>query len=271
MLTLVADYTIKDYPAGAEMVDYNIYTGLKIPYVSSRVLNTIDPASHYIISNATMLHPALRQELMSRGNYSILEHDYKIHPTRQPHRYPNNIFPKHELINLDFFKKAKQVFLQSTDHLECYRDNGVEAKFINLATSIWSEEELNRLEQIEEESSYSTHMFAIIGDTGPDKGQENAVNWCKMNTLDYFILPKLPQYQFYSALAAHPALVYMPNVKESFCRLVVEARCLSLNVISPKNFGAVREPWFHLRGKEMIQFLRQRSKSNLTLIQSLCQ
>ena len=264
---IVADYTIKDYAAGAEMVDDNISKGLGIEIIKPEDFE-VDTACHYIISNATRLSGLKRRTLMHYGNYSIFEHDYKIHPTRQPHRYSGCVFPKHELINLDFYKRAKVVYLQSKDHLDCFLANGVEGNFINLSTSIWSTEELDYLKYISVMSPCNTHRFAIIGDTGPDKGQENAIAWCKANTLDYTVLPRLPKEQFYRELSYYPAFVYFPNVKESFCRLVVEARCIGMNVIAPKTFGAVKEDWYisGLHGIDLIEFLRSSSKKNLQLI-----
>lgn len=263
---LIADYTVKDYAAGAEMVDDNISKGLGIEIIKPEDFE-VDHTCHYIISNATRLGGLKRRTLIHYGNYSIFEHDYKIHPTRQPHRYPNYTFPKHELINLDFYKKAKVVYLQSQDHLDCFLKNGVEGNFINLSTSIWSNEELDSLANISH-ASYGSYKFAIIGDTGPDKGQENAIAWCKANTIDYEILPKIPKEQFYKVLGYYPTLVYFPNVKESFCRLVVEARCLYMNVVAPKTFGAVKETWYTsgIHGIELVDFLREKSRSNLITI-----
>jgi len=268
----IADYTVEDYQAGGEMVDRNIYKALNYEVIKSRDVVSYRYDHHYIVSNATMLNEKFKELLMDNGNYSIFEHDYKIHPTRQPHRYPNGVFPKNELVNLGFFRRARVVYLQSTDHLECYRANGIEANFVNLSTSIWDEAELRALQYLSFEAKRST-KFAIIGDTGPDKGQENAIGFCKMNTLDYEILPKVPQRQFYDVLSKYSTLVYFPNVRESFCRLVVEARCMRLNVITNKRYGAVKEQWYcdGMHGIELVEFLRKRTRENLDLIHANCQ
>jgi hypothetical protein len=210
---------------------------------------------------------------MEVGNYSIFEHDYKIHPSRQPNRYPNEIFPKKELINLDFYRSAKNVFVQSKDHLDCFQANGVQANFVNLSTSIWSDEELTILNTYRDyllDGNRIKHSFAVLDNPIPEKGTQNAVNWCIQNTIDYETIARLDRLTFLEKLSEHPVLVYFPTVKESFCRVVVEARCMDMNVISPKTFGAVKEPWFKMHGADLIEFLRFRSRENLETIQKLC-
>jgi hypothetical protein len=48
--------------------------------------------------------------------------------------------------------------------------------------------------------------------------------------------------------------------------LVVEAKCLGLNVITTKNYGASLEGWFDLEGLELIEFLREQTEYNLLKI-----
>lgn len=266
----VADYSIEDYPAGAEMVDYNIYKALNICLIKSPRITSISKDFTYIISNATMLRDDVKKELIKNKNYIIMEHDYKIHPTRQPHRYQNGIFPQGELINVEFFMNAQAVLLQSFDQLDCYNSNNIKAKFVVLDGSIWSDVELKELSILGYQNNYTTHKFAIIDDKGPDKGTENAIAWCKANVIDYNLIPKMEKLSFYRVLSKHPALVYIPNVRESFCRLVVEARCLNMNVLTPKAYGASKSPWFSKCGDDMIFFLKERTKENLNTIKELC-
>ena len=265
----LADHDTDDYPGGAEKVDYNIYTALKIPFwrLGTKGNPHINKSDTYILGNAVLLTQETKNVLMSYGNYCIFEHDYKIHPSRQPHRYPGGVFPKEELINLSFYKNAKAVFLQTQNHLEGFRSNNVPGNLINLSTSIWSEDELMTLSSSRRDTK-GTHHFAIIGNQTSDKGSDIAIKFCKDNSLDYTVLPTLPLKEFYKELSKYPALIYFPRVRESFCRLVVEARCLLLNVITNKNYGAVCEPWFSKNGPDMITFLRERTKQNLATIQS---
>lgn len=260
----LADHDINDYPGGAEKVDYNIYSSLGIEYKRSTsfVHNKND---FYIISNATNIPLQQKENLINNKNYIIFEHDYKIHYTRQPHRYNQNIFPKHELINLEYYSSAKAVILQSLDHLECFKANGVQGNFLNFSTSIWSKEELDTLESLS--STYKkTYKACIIGNNSIDKGRDIAEAICKSHKIDYDIIPTMDLISFYRKLSEYPLLVNTPRVKESFCRLVVEARCLNMNVLSHCLYGAMSESWFEKSGLELIKFLKERTAANLNII-----
>jgi hypothetical protein len=61
--------------------------------------------------------------------------------------------------------------------------------------------------------------------------------------------------------------VFYPIARETFCRLVVEAKCMDMEVITSKNYGASKEGWFEaLSGKELIEFLRDQTKNNIEKI-----
>ncbi len=265
----LADHDLYDYPGGAEKVDYNIYSQLpnsQFWKISTKGQPPIEPNVTYILGNATFLNDQTKDLLIQHKNYIIFEHDYKIHPTRQPHRYYGHVFPKEELINLDLYANARAVFLQTNNHLEGFQANGIKANFINLSTSIWSNDELDTLAR-ESTPCKADYRFCIIGNKTADKGSDIAIKFCQDNNLDFLILPTVSLHLFYAMMAKYPALVYFPRVRESFCRLVVEARCLRMNVITSKNYGAVCESWFSMQGPALIKFLRENTRKNLETIQ----
>ena len=270
-IQLVADLLASEYLGGAEMVDDNIATYLGSRVIKSDILCYVDPSVHYILSNALNIKPEIRQQLINTKNYSIFEHDFKIHKSREPHYFKDYLFPVNERINLDLFENAKNVFVQSKDHLECYTQNtkDVNINFCNLSTSVWSKEELDLLESLVP-SSYKTYKFAISDNPYPLKGRAQSEQFCKQAGIDYDLIPRAPKKQYYEMLSGYPALVSFPIRKESYCRLVVEARCLGMNVITARNYGAVIEPWFSKVGKELIDFLRVESIANVKKIKELC-
>ena len=198
--------------------------------------------------------------------YLILEHDYKIHNTRQPWRYKDSIIPTKERCNYDLYLKAKAVFLQTSDHLNIFKDNDVEANFISLKSSIWSDEELTVLESLQ--NNKNTHKFAIVDSDNWIKNKEGAVNLCKANKIDYNLIPKLPYNQFLHELSKHPALVFFPIARETCCRLLVEARCMNMNVLTSDNSGAFKSEWFTKSGGDLILYLKQQTKINFQNIKN---
>lgn len=272
-LIYLADFTINDYYGGAEMVDKNICDRLGITVTKTNSISKIESNTHYILSNCPGLNKDLKIELIAKKNYSIFEHDYKIHPSRQPNRYPSNIFPENELLPIEvlLLKNAKNVFVQSQDHMDCYLNNRIPANYFNMSSSIWSEEELQKLDDIGRLTPYKDHRFAILNSPIPEKGTKIAVDWCNQNTIDYTLINRSTQFKFYQDLAGQPALVYLPFVKESFCRVVVEARAMHMNVITTKTYGAVKEPWYkEYMGASLIKFLLEQSKKNTEILKSKC-
>lgn len=267
---LVADYNITEYAAGAEMVDDNICKELNIENIKASNIKALDPNTMYIMSNALFINPEIKKELISLGNYVIMEHDYKIHATRQPHRYEQGIFPKNELINLDYYAAAKKVFLQSNDQLDCFKANGVQANFEVLPCSIWSIEELEELHQLRNDNYKKLPICAIIGNTTPDKGRDLAEKWCQSLGLRYNIIDSGGKYYFYKTLATYSNLVYLPRVRESFCRLVIEAKLLNINVFTNRTYGVTKEEWYpKYNGGELQNFLIEGTKEGIKKIKKV--
>jgi len=62
-------------------------------------------------------------------------------------------------------------------------------------------------------------------------------------------------------------LVFIPKARETLCRLVVEAKCLGLEVITTKNYGASKSDWFYFDREKLLNYLHTNTKKNLKLIQ----
>jgi hypothetical protein len=58
--------------------------------------------------------------------------------------------------------------------------------------------------------------------------------------------------EFLSRLSAHKALVFFPKTPETLSRVVVEARMMGMGVITNNMIGATSEPWYSLKGQELI-------------------
>ena len=48
---------------------------------------------------------------------------------------------------------------------------------------------------------------------------------------------------------------------ETLCRVVVEARMMNMKAITNGVLGATSEEWFSLKGKELIDLMRQKRES----------
>jgi hypothetical protein len=262
-VVFVTDFLLSDCAGGAEMVDDYIIKSLNLTAIRTRDLKNVDPSKLYLLSNTFQMLPYMRAIFQIYQNYVVFEHDYKIHPTRQPNLFPNNIIPIQERINYDFYRNARCVFLQSVDHHQCFIDNEVPGTFKTLHTSLWSKEELDLLRTLKQVPK-TINKIAIADNPHPAKGTKESIEYCLANNLEYDLIPKMRKEDFYNTIAKYKGLAYFPRVKESFCRLVVEAKAMLLDVYTGNNFGVTKEPWFHELDKDkIIDYLEEGTRKAL--------
>jgi hypothetical protein len=151
-----------------------------------------------------------------------------------------------------------------------YLKNDVKGNFINLESSIWSDEDLNLLENLLNKNRIKSDKFAVYYTQNWIKNTQGNLKYCSENKLPVSIIKESKdRVEFLSNLAKCKGLVFYPIARETFCRLVVEAKCLGLDVITSKNYGASLEPWFDEYGStELITFLKEKTENNLNLIKS---
>lgn len=261
---ILSDFNINDSIAGgSELVDNTISKKLNIDIVKCKDWRPTKE-NFLIISNISTLHQSSIDYIKSNCSYIIVEHDYKIHWTRHPWRFKDCIIPHNERINYDLYKNAKAVFTQTDDHLQVFRDNQVEANFISLESSIWSDEELEKFQSLQ--NNKKTHKFAVVDSDNWIKNKQGAEQFCKVNKIDYALIPKLPYNDFIVKLSEHPVLAFFPIARETCCRLLVEAKCMSMNVVTSNNSGAFKSDWFNYYGNNLINYLKINSDKNIRLI-----
>ena len=267
----VADFNVIDVPTGGgEWVDDIIIKKFNFEFLHTRSISSFDKNSFYIFSNISLLPQHLVNQIPYL-NYIIIEHDYKICPSRHPWRYPDNLIPLQDRINYDLYKNAKAVFVQTTDHMNVYLKNDVVANFINLECSLWSDEDLEMLSNLLSENKQKNQKYAVYYTNNWIKNTQGNLKYCAENKLLVHILKEnRNRIEFLKELSKCSGIVFYPLARETFCRLVVESKCLGLDVITSKNYGASLEPWFdELNGKELIDFLRNQTKINLGKINKL--
>jgi len=268
---LVSDFTTKEAPhGGSEWVNKVIIDKFGLDFEYSQNVKSFDINNFYIISNISLMNPILVRQIPNL-NYIIIENDYKICHSRHPWRYPNSIVPINERINYDLYENAKAVFVQTTDHMNVFLSNDVKANFINLESSIWSDEDLEMIEGLINENKNG--KYGIYYTNNWIKNTQGNLKYCSENKLPFYILKETKdRYDFLKNLSLCSGLVFYPLARETFCRLVVEAKCLGLDVITSKNYGASLEPWFDkLSEKELISFLRNKTSDNLDKIKKYIQ
>jgi hypothetical protein len=153
--------------------------------------------------------------------------------------------------------------------MEVFKKNEVDANFVNFECSIWSEDDINLLENLLNNKRKSNNKYAVYYSGNWIKNTQGNLKYCSENKLPIFILKPNEREIFLRNMSTCEGLVFFPLARETFCRLVVEAKCLGLNVVTSKNYGASLEPWFdELSGKELINFLKNKTEKNINKIKN---
>lgn len=265
----VSDFNAKDVPTGGgEWVDDFIIKKLNLEFIHTRSIQNFNPNDFYIFSNISLLPQNLMNQIPNL-NYVIMEHDYKICPSRHPWRYEENIIPVSDRINYDIYKNAKAIFVQTTDHMNVFLKNDVVGNFVNLNCSVWSDEDLDLLETLYNKNKNKNGKYAIYYTTNWIKNTQGNLKYCSEKKLTPYILKEnRNRVEFLENLSKCDGIIFFPLARETFCRLVVESKCLGLNVITSKNYGASLESWFdELSGVELISYLREKTSENIKKIE----
>jgi hypothetical protein len=264
---LISDFSLAEMPhGGSEVGNQVLIDEFDLDFVKSTNIKGFSKDDFYVVSNISLMNPKIVSEIKNY-NYIIFECDYKICQSRHPWRYPNNIVPKQDRTNYDLYKNAKAVFLKSLGHLKMFQLNEVEGNFINMRTNIWSEQDLKDLETLYYETKDKNGLHGVYNTNNWTKNTKGVVKYCQDNNLPFgFFENTGDRYNFLKNMAQFSKLVFLPYAKESYCRIVVEAKCLGLDVITQGGYGVTMEDYFHLKGKEMINYLRMGNKINIKKI-----
>ncbi len=119
----ISDLLLADLIGGGELNDHELCVqldkeGLHVEKKRSNQIKagSIDKDMFYIISNFIRLPIKSLEYIKNNCNYIIYEHDHKYLKCRNPAMYENYKAPKNELVNIEFYQKAKKVFCQSSFH-----------------------------------------------------------------------------------------------------------------------------------------------------------
>lgn len=263
-IKFISDFFLNEVKGGAEFVDDILINRLAETHMITRQKCKEFSEENYdfwFVSNFAFLSPK-HKDFLKNKNYVIIEHDHKFTKSRDVSCYKNKIAPADQIINSEFYRKANLVICQSRGHADNLIDNLILDNVANFGCSFWSEKHLGVLEDLS--STPKTFESAIINSSNKIKGTFHANHFCTKKNLQPKILESKEFSDFMFDLAQVKTLIFFPQVYESFCRLVLEARMLNCSVISNKNLGCTTEPWFSkYKGKELVNFVRNKQEFNV--------
>lgn len=261
-IIFIADFFANQVLGGGELNNQELISiltnkGYELVRVNSHLLTEDIIKSHknekFIIANFANISPKLISFFYNL-DYIIYEHDHKYLSTRNPGVFPNFIAPKEHVVNLEFYRRAKAVLCQSAFHTDiAYKNTDLE-NLVNLGGNLWS---LDSLEFMKSQSKIKKRdTYAIMDSKISHKNTSEAIMFCNAKGYKYNLIANSDYKEFLKMMSVNKTLVFLPKTPETLSRVVIEARMMNLGVISNKMIGAASEPWYALKGQELINIMK---------------
>ncbi|MBP93665.1 MAG: hypothetical protein CMC55_06060 [Flavobacteriaceae bacterium] len=268
-LVFIADYFVEQILGGGELnneqvIDILKSRGYEVKKINSHLVDEAfieDNKEHYyIVANFVNLSENCKNLLLDK-KYIIYEHDHKYLRVRNPGLFQDFIAPKEQLINIGFYRNAQSVLCQSQFHLDIIRKNINLDNLVNLSGNLWDTESLEFMRTVSQKEK--RNLCSIMSSNIEHKNTTEAIMYCQAKNLEYALISDNNYYRFLEKLGANKKFVFFPKTPETLSRVVVEARMMNMQVIVNKMIGATREPWFSLKGEELIDLMIEK-RDNIT-------
>ena len=261
-IVIIADYFLNECMGGSE-----IYTNIlidKLPNnktlckcgdITDNLFETWKINKTFLlISNFKLLSEPNKKRIMNEFDYAIIDHDPQWDKKNNPALYPSFLLPEENILHKEFYKKAKAVFVQSRLHADIIVKNLLLDNVINLGCNLWDDEKLNLLEN--NIGKTKTRKYGVMDSQNKNKGTPQTIDYCRRNNIMFDLIAPCNQKEFYEELAKTETLVFLPQWIETYSRVVIEARILECKVLTNKLVGCTSEPYFELRGKSLLDFIK---------------
>jgi len=210
-------------------------------------------ADTIIVSNFVTLAPTHKEYIAENCDYIIYEHDHKYVTTRDPSKFVNFEIPPQCIVNKTFYHRARKVIVLSEICKTVMENNLGNTNVHSIGSSLWSKEKFAFLRECPKSK---TKGVAVIDSNNPTKGRAAAIATCEKKSIEFDLISSPDQYEFLKILSEYKTLLFVPQVLETFCRLIAEAKMLECQVYTNgKLIGMMSEPFAQQSGHELIKTL----------------
>lgn len=275
-IVFVSDFFLNNILGGGEICDDCVIRHLEknneVEKIQSSNL-TLKKATElkdclFIISNFVLVSSEVLEYITDNIKYIIYEHDYKFLNTRNPGKFINFEVPDNQIINRKFYLKSKNIICQSTFQKHIFEKNLKLKNIISIGTNFWLDDHYRILE--EKSLLVKNDKYAILDSQNPNKNTAGAIEYCKKNNINYELIPSIKYEDFLSIFGNYKGFIFLPQSPETFSRTVIEARMMNMEVITNNLIGSKKEEWYkNYKGKELIDFIRNKNKEAYKIFESL--
>lgn len=261
---IIADFFQEDLCRGAELnVSALIELLRKNHKITTRRSHTVTPDFInnndyiWIVSNRMNLSEATKEALKNTVYY-VHENDAGWLKTRDFGLYEDFIPPVEDIINKEFYEKARKVVMQSKVHQHAIKQALGLTNTISANGNCWSQVDLNLLRALN--TSNKLEEYVVLGHSHPTKGTSQAVKFCEDNSFNFTLLPEMPRSQYLTELVKYKTLVFFPQVFESYGRVAAEFAALGGSIVTNNKLAFRYEDHASLRGHDLIDFMENNNK-----------
>jgi len=258
-IVFIADFFAEQVLGGGELNNEELINilssrGHEVAKVNSHVLTPQivedNKEKKFIIANFVNIPQNVIPHFYNK-KYIIYEHDHKYLTTRNPGVFPDFVAPKEHVINLEFYQNASAVLCQSSFHTDIARKNTDLENIVNLGGNIWDLDSLKFMSELASIDKKPT--YAVMNSQIRHKNTVGAIRFCNVKGYDYKLIESQNYKEFLSMMGENKSLVFLPETPETLSRVIVEARMMNMGVVTNKLVGAASEPWYALKGHELIK------------------
>ena len=273
-IVFISDFFLNDVVGGGELNDHELTQLIAerntIVKMQSHLVTVDFLKQHkecfFIISNFVNLNYVCRKYLFDL-EYIIYEHDHKYLKDRNPAKYRNFKADTSDIVNYHFYKNAKKVICQSNFHKDIMKKNLNLDNIISVSGNIWSKSVLDKLRVLSQNEKKDA--CSILHSNIWHKNTHGAIEYCNKKNLEYDLIQSQDYETFLTLLSTNDKFIFLPKTPETLSRVVVEARMLGCKVITNSLVGASKEPWFHLKGLELVDYMDNKRDEIVTIIENI--
>ena len=221
------------------------------PIHSYKLFEKFDEYDFFVVSNFVRMPADIKSAMIDRKNYIIYEHDHKYVANRNPGSFKDFKAPNNMIINRDFYKSAKKVFVLSEVCKKVIQDNLQIENVYNISCSLWSKKDLQLIRDIRHTTG-KIHDFGILDSPNAIKGTMQAKEFCKLNNIKPHYISSPDYTEFLTKMSLCKRFIFFPQVLETFSRVCAEAKMLDCGVMTtPKLIGFFSEDYSELSGNKL--------------------
>ncbi|MEI7927495.1 MAG: hypothetical protein WCH40_03025 [Verrucomicrobiales bacterium] len=262
---VIADFFEEDLVRGAELNISALIGNLRQTHkVTTRRSHLVTPDfinqndSIWIVSNRTNLSRRAEKALLSK-RYYLVENDAGWLASRDFGLYPDFIPPSRQIVHRDLYEGAIKVVMQSKRHEHAINQALHLANTVCSNGNSWSGSDLELFRELNK--ARKMEGYAVLMNRHPSKGTERAIDYCIKNGLDYKIIPELPRPQYLAEMSRFKALVFFPEIFESYGRVAAEMCALGGSIITNDKLSFRYEEHSSLKGLDLVNFMEANNQS----------